>query len=98
MNHDTLIFVASFLGTGAALSTALGLLWRRFRGVAHLLDDLLGEPARPGRSPVPGVMARLADLEGEHKNLQAEVTYLGDQIRALAAAAANRRIGDMTDG
>jgi len=97
LNHDTLIFVASFLGTGAALSTALGLLWRRFRGMAHLLDDLLGEPARPGRPPVPGVMARLADLEQEHQKLQSEVTYLGDQIRALAAAAASRRRGDQTD-
>jgi len=90
MSGDTLIFVASFLGTAAAMSGALAVLWRRFRGLSHLMDDLLGEPPRRGRPAVPGVMERLQIAEEERailreqvKGLTTELTVMGRRVLVL---------------
>jgi len=54
----------------AAVTGLIGGAWaavRRLapvvRRVVHLVDDLAGEPARPGVAARPGVMERLAELE-----------------------------------
>jgi len=54
----------------AAVTGLIGGAWaavRRLapvvRRVVHLVDDLAGEPARPGVEARPGVMERLAELE-----------------------------------
>lgn len=55
-------------GSAAALS-ALGWagqrLWRIGKSVGDLHDDWRGEPDRPGVKGRPGVMQRLAAIEGE---------------------------------
>lgn len=59
------------LGTGVVLlllAIAAGVfLWRwggpRLRRLGHLIDDLAGEPERPGVTRRPGVMERLQEME-----------------------------------
>lgn len=70
---DGLMFAGSFLGTLTAAVALIGLAWRRFRGMAHLVDDLIGEPERPGVPSVPGVMERLAAAERAIRELQDDV-------------------------
>ena len=54
---------------GAALGTALVFavmgwaLFRRLRPWIHLIDDLVGEDARPGRERMPGLMERMRTTE-----------------------------------
>lgn len=60
------------------IGTAIGMLWRLLRPFyarLHVLmdnwdafmRDWSGEPAKPGRSAVPGVMERLNRIDGELK-------------------------------
>ena len=70
--------IATVLGStiGSALAI-LGLAWltvRRVRPWVHVMDDLVGEEARPGRPAEPGVMARLARAEGLNVTAVAEST------------------------
>lgn len=59
------------LGTGVILLllalVAAIFLWRwggpRLRRLGHLIDDLAGEPERPGSPRRPGVMERLQEVE-----------------------------------
>jgi hypothetical protein len=66
---DDLIFAA---GVVSAVMTICGFVWwatRPARQAAEhwhrFWDDWRGEPAAPGRSAVPGVMERLARIDGE---------------------------------
>lgn len=62
--------VAAVAGAVVAVGGALGVaarggrwLVRRGRQLGHLLDDLLGEPERPGQPERPSLMARIAQIE-----------------------------------
>jgi len=62
--------VATVAGAVVAVGGALGVaarggrwLVRRGRQLGHLLDDLLGEPERPGQPARPSLMARVARIE-----------------------------------
>lgn len=62
--------VAAVAGAVVAVGGALGVaarggrwLVRRSRQLGHLLDDLLGEPERPGQPARPSLMARVAQIE-----------------------------------
>jgi len=62
--------VATVAGAVVAVGGALGVaarggrwLVRRGRQLGHLLDDLLGEPARPGQPARPSLMARVVRIE-----------------------------------
>jgi hypothetical protein len=79
VNHVTSL-AATIAGIVAGL-TALGWLvqkaWRGIRSVGYLLDDLRGEPARPGVPARPGIMDRLAAVESDMARVRAEVTPNG---------------------
>ena len=77
---DGLVVVGSFAGAAAAIGGACALIWRRFRGIAHLLDDLLGEPARAGVPARPGVMERLANQEVRVESIASQVQILQGQV------------------
>lgn len=55
--------------TGSACVAVLAIIafvrwvWPTLRKLGHLVDDLAGEPARPGVEARPGVMERLAQIE-----------------------------------
>lgn len=51
--------------------------WRGLRSIGHLVDDLRGEPARPGVPARPGIMDRLAQVETDVARVRAEVTPNG---------------------
>lgn len=62
--------VAAVAGAVVAVGGALGVaarggrwLVRRGRQLGHLIDDLLGEPERPGQPERPSLMARIARIE-----------------------------------
>lgn len=61
---------------GGALALVVGFVrWlaRTGKNVADIKDDLLGEPAREGVAERPGVMKRLAKIEGSQKEMMAEL-------------------------
>lgn len=56
--------ITAMLGAVAALIKAGVWSWRIARKLGHMADDLTGEPARPGHEATPGVLERLAGIEG----------------------------------
>lgn len=70
--------IAAWLVGLVAGLTALGWLvqkaWRGLRSIGYLVDDLRGEPARPGVPARPGLMDRLAQVETDISRVRAEVT------------------------
>lgn len=56
---SVLAVLALIGGVWAAIAKA----WPRARRLGHLIDDLAGEPPRPGVPARPGVMVRLEQLE-----------------------------------
>lgn len=56
------------------------------RRVGHLVDDLTGEPARPGHAARPGVMERLGTLENRTEELvRNSGTSIKDVVHRLDA-------------
>ncbi|MFG2056698.1 hypothetical protein ACGFI9_22010 [Micromonospora sp. NPDC048930] len=55
--------VTAVVAAIAALGKAAAWLWRRSRQLGHLLDDVLGEPARGDQPARPSLMARVAGIE-----------------------------------
>lgn len=65
--------------------------WRRARQLGHLLDDVLGEPAREGQPARPSLMARVARIEERVTVIEHEMRPNGgssvkDQVTAIARA------------
>ena len=64
------------------------------RRVTHFLDDVLGEPARPGFEARPGLMERMAIQEADIREVKHEVTYnhgssLKDAMRRVESSVAS---------
>lgn len=75
--------LALWAAAAGALIVAARKAWPWLSRVKDFIDDLMGEPERPGVPARPGVMARLAAHEGEMVTLRVEVT----SVRALAESA-----------
>lgn len=61
------------------------------RRTNHFLDDVLGEPARPGFDARPGLMQRVQVIEDRVGGIEHEVTYnhgssMKDAVRRLETA------------
>ncbi|GAB2918774.1 hypothetical protein ACFMQL_20595 [Nonomuraea fastidiosa] len=58
--------IVTIVGGGVALIwKGISLLLRKLRRLTHLVDDCLGEPARPGVPARPGIFERIALIEAE---------------------------------
>lgn len=65
-------WIAVVLGAWFAIVKFVGPLWKRIQNWIttweQFMVDWAGEPARPGRDAVPGVMERLNRIDGELRN------------------------------
>lgn len=69
-------------------------LWPLLRKLGHFLDDVAGEPARPGVPARPGLMERIATVEHElttnsGSSVKDAVKRIEDTQRAQAAQLAD---------
>lgn len=103
---DTLILlgvVGTAIGGLFATGRLVRLILTYFRKVNDLIDDLIGEPARPGVSRRPGVMERLDNIEKEVKlkngsSLKDTVINLKADVYDLKEAREDRRTHTGGDG
>lgn len=88
-----------------AIFLALGTIYQffswivpRFRKLGHLVDDLTGEPARPGQAARPGLMERVQKLEDRSvellhnsgSSIKDTVNRIDDRVRTIDV-----RLGDV---
>lgn len=93
--------VAAWLVGLAAGLGALGWLvtkaWRGLRGLGNLIDDLTGEPARPGVPARPGIMDRLAGVEASMAKGRAEIAEVRDEVVTVRAEVTHNGGGSLKD-
>lgn len=75
----------------AAVAMVAVKLWPLFRKLGHFLDDVAGEPARPGVEARPGLMERLARIEHEvfpnsGGSLRDRIDQTADQLSDVSTA------------
>lgn len=63
---------AAILAAASALTAFVGKAWPVARRLARFLDDVQGEPERPGVPARPGWGERLAGIEGNQTTLKTE--------------------------
>jgi hypothetical protein len=87
---------------GAAIIAALVVIGRSvawltgvLRKLSHLVDDLTGEPARPGFQGRPGLLVRVTSIEAGQEAIEAGQISSGERLTAvekrLAAVEAQLR-------
>lgn len=93
---DDLTWLAGLI---AVVTTIVAAVWAMLRPLKRQADriemfwsDWNGTPARPGRSAVPGVMDRLASIDGELQrnggnSLKDQVIHLASQIDQIKSEA-----------
>ncbi|WP_370375524.1 hypothetical protein [Micromonospora sp. HM5-17] len=73
----------------AVTGAAAGVVWigrgalRWGRRIAHMVDDLTGEPARPGVPARPGLMERIGTIEGRLDGLDGRLDGLDARLGCL---------------
>lgn len=65
--------VAPWLAAIAVVALVVVKIWPLLRKLGHFLDDVAGEPARPGVPARPGLMERLSAVESDTKAIHHEV-------------------------
>jgi hypothetical protein len=80
---DIVTHPAEYVIYTASVLVALGVLYaagsqcaKFIRRVTHALDDLVGEPERPGVKARPGVMERLSGIEERLRTVEADTAQL----------------------
>lgn len=63
MSSELATIIGSIIGSAAVIGTALIALIRRLRPIVHVMDDLVGEAARPGVPRQPGLVERMTTNE-----------------------------------
>jgi hypothetical protein len=100
------IVATDFIGIAAAIGSAAGVIGTiggliirvapTLRRIGHLLDDLEGEPARPGQpNPRPGVLERLDNLDRAVEEIRAQVTIDGGTSLKDVAIATREEVTDL---
>lgn len=73
----TIATILTFAGAVLAVGRKV---WPWARKVSHLIDDFMGEPARPGVPHRPGIMERIANLDDRVANLDDRVANVEYQL------------------
>lgn len=68
-----LILLAPWAAAILALAWLAWKVWPVARKISHFIDDVAGEPARPGFDARPGLMERLATVEGKQDDQTARL-------------------------
>ena len=86
---------AAALTVLAMVSAGVVKIGRKGRRLSRLVDDFLGEEARPGVARRPGLMERTANIEQTQNENRAEMARQSIQLRALDQGQVEmlRRIG-----
>ena len=79
---NVVYFLAGTTVTGVGVAWKLAPILRR---LSHLVDDLLGEPARPGVAARPGVVERLSTLEDDVADIKTVKESNASALLSLAA-------------
>lgn len=104
-----LIVLAPWLAAVGVLVWVAVKVWPFVRKISHFIDDVAGEPERPGIPARPGLMERLATVEAKQDEqgdalavVRHEVTTnhgssLKDSVRRLEERAddQDRKLGDL---
>lgn len=83
--------VAPWLAALALVVLVVVKIWPLLRKLGHFLDDVAGEPARPGVAARPGLMERLARIEHEvfpnsGGSLRDRIDQTADQLAEVSTA------------
>jgi hypothetical protein len=70
-------------GAVALIAKGIRWVWHRGRQLGHLLDDVLGEPARDGRPSQPSLMARVAGIEEQQTEQAAAFRTLNGRVAGI---------------
>lgn len=92
------VLVSAIIGAVVAITRAAMWLWAVLRQLARLADDLTGEPPRPGiHEGRPGVLARLASIEGHVEGVMPRLEGLEQRLAAVEAQLLPNGGGSLRD-
>lgn len=81
---ETALLVAGAVATVAAASAVLigvvRFVVRMARNLGHLVDDVRGEPARPGVAERPGILVRLQQIETQIAAVEQRVSGVEHEL------------------
>lgn len=90
--------VTLMLGTVFGLAKLAVFLWRFVRKINQFIDDLNGQPARPGISEErPGMLARMFQFERRQRDLMNNLRALVERVGAIEAELKPNGGGSMRD-
>ncbi len=75
-----LILLAPWAAVIFALAWLAWKVWPVARKLSHFVDDVAGEPARPGFPARPGLMERLQTVESKQDSLTAAVAVVQHEV------------------
>lgn len=75
-----LIILAPWAAAICALAWLGWKAWPLVRKISHFIDDVAGEPARPGFDARPGLMERLQAVESKQDDLTAAVAVVRHEV------------------
>lgn len=84
--------VAAIIGATFAAGKLAVVVNRGMRRAARLIDDLIGEPERPGFVGRPGVLVRLAAIEGHTADVADVRSILAEMAERVADLPEIRRV------
>lgn len=88
---EWLAWVAGIVAAVGGIIVGMRAAGRAVRRANHFFDDWFGEPPRPGQPARPGVMERLATLEGRVEGIEGQLKPNGgstvyDKVTKIAKA------------
>jgi hypothetical protein len=90
---EIVVIVAAVLSAGAVLRKAVPLL----RRLGHLVDDLTGEPARPGVEARPSLMERVAAVERTAADTATRVAIIEHEVKPNHGRSLRDRVDQVAD-
>lgn len=92
------VLVSAIIGAAFAVIRAAGWVTHVLRRLARLVDDLIGEPPQPGLpAGRPGVLDRLASIEGHVEGVMPRLEELERRLAAVEAQLAPNGGGSLRD-